>query len=150
METDQEIKNRFEESYTKTDSCWVWNKSLTQSGYGRFWSRDKTRRAHRVSYEYYKGPIPDGFVVCHTCDNPKCVNPEHLFLGTPKDNNQDKANKGRSRNGSEPLFSPREVAEIEDLLACGLFSQAVIASFYSVQQFTISRIKRKQYFKYFK
>ena len=81
--------------------CWEWNGSKRR-GYGRMTvgSRtDGTRRsvsAHRVSYELYHGEIPDGMEVCHTCDNPCCVNPEHLFIGTRQDNVDDRERKGRN------------------------------------------------------
>ena len=70
-------------------------------GYGRFHFRNKDWVAHRVSYVLHKGEIPDGLCVCHTCDNPSCVCPDHLFLGTIKQNNQDCARKGRRNNRGE-------------------------------------------------
>ena len=77
------------------NSCWEWQKSLTKSGYGRFAVHPKTYRAHIVSHLLLKGEIPEGKFVCHSCDNPKCVNPEHLWLGSAKENTRDMINKGR-------------------------------------------------------
>lgn len=97
---------RFWEKVTKTDSCWLWNSTLSSMGYGVIGIRTRDRRknsmvyAHRFSYELHNGTFDKSLVVCHKCDNPKCVRPEHLFVGTQTDNMRDCANKGRLRPGN--------------------------------------------------
>ncbi len=83
----------------KTDNCWLWNGPVDARGYGETMIKHKPKRAHRLAYEYTHGAIPPGLYVCHHCDNPLCVNPDHLFLGTAKDNTTDMVNKGRWRGG---------------------------------------------------
>ena len=91
------IKERFEENYTPVpeSGCWLWTGCVKAHGYGVIFIKNKTQYAHRVSWELHRGPIPDGLFVLHHCDVPSCVNPEHLFTGTQKDNIQDAAKKGR-------------------------------------------------------
>lgn len=81
--------------FIKKDDCWNWIGSIGKNGYGYFSKNSKAASAHRVSWEIHNGQIPDGLCVLHKCDNRKCVNPDHLFIGTYYDNIHDKINKGR-------------------------------------------------------
>lgn len=90
-------RQRFEAQIHRATSCWIWTGPRFKSGYGRASQGSKKRRAHRVAYEIFVGTIPDGMHVLHKCDNPPCVNPEHLFLGTHIDNMRDMEAKGRAR-----------------------------------------------------
>lgn len=91
----QKDVDRFMRSVEKTNSCWNWNKSTDTFGYGMFRVDGKLVNAHRFSYAISKGEIPEGLLVRHSCDNPKCVNPEHLLLGKQKDNMKDMDERGR-------------------------------------------------------
>ena len=90
------FRERFEKKIGNMDDCWEWIGGLSQFGYGHFFMRGKLEQAHRASWKIYKGKIPKGLCVCHTCDNRKCVNPKHLWLGTRNDNIQDMIKKGRA------------------------------------------------------
>ncbi len=90
---------RFHERYAKTDGCWPWLGRRNRAGYGRLSVSRRSLAAHRVSYAIHNGRDPGELFVCHACDNPSCVNPNHLWLGTVLDNNRDSYAKGRSRNG---------------------------------------------------
>lgn len=90
---------RFWSKVATCDACWLWRASVTSAGYGQFVSEQKHYLAHRLAWELTNGPISPGFFVCHHCDNRRCVNPSHLFLGTHLDNMADMRQKGR---GSQP------------------------------------------------
>lgn len=75
--------------------CQLWTRAYDSYGYGSLGFRGRSLRAHRLSYETYVGPIPNGLLVCHSCDTPACINPKHLFLGTDKENTRDSLRKGR-------------------------------------------------------
>jgi len=83
------------------EQCWPWQGAKLKTGYGVVKHRCKQYKAHRASFAIHRGQIPGGMFVCHHCDNPSCVNPSHLFLGTPQDNMTDKVQKGRQSRGEE-------------------------------------------------
>ena len=129
--------------------CWEWQGARASNGYGRITvgSRlDGTRRnlaPHRLSYEQHVGPIPDGMFVCHTCDNPACVNPAHLFLGTPADNMADKVRKGRQarhESHGRAKLTACAVQAIREELAAGA-RQIDIAAKYGIAQTQVSAVK---------
>lgn len=103
------------------DACWEWKRSKHPQGYGQwrpYGVKTKLYRTHRMVWEFANGPIPDGMHICHTCDNPPCCNPAHLFLGTAKDNMQDKAAKGRAPGRDmHGLNNPRAKLTEKDVIA---------------------------------
>lgn len=140
------IKERILERIKKDDAgCWIWQGSRFKDGYGAIGiRRTGSKRAHRVSYEAFNGPITDGAWVLHRCDVPACVNPEHLFLGTPSDNTRDMLAKERRhilRGESHPMvrFSERFVWGVRQLRKLGA-SISEIASMYGLSYFAIHQL----------
>ncbi len=93
------IGERFWSNVALGDGCWLWTAGGNSKGYGHFWVNGHQCQATHVSWELTHGPVPNGKWVLHKCDNPPCVRPDHLFLGTPLNNTQDMVAKGRSYNG---------------------------------------------------
>jgi hypothetical protein len=102
------------------DSCWEWTGALTSKGYGEIIYKRKNWLAHRFSYEYFIGPIPEGLNVLHKCDNPKCVNWHHLVAGTQQENIQDMIGKGREnllflKKGEKSPNSKLTQAQVDEI-----------------------------------
>jgi hypothetical protein len=94
------LEERFWNKVQKTDGCWLWTGYKKDTGYGLIYSGDlsgKQERAHRISWILHNGPIPDNLHVLHKCDNPSCVRPDHLFLGTHQENMDDRERKKRRK-----------------------------------------------------
>lgn len=100
----------------KSDGCWEWTGPRTPFGHGHLNHRNKRVYAHRLSWELHNGPIPDGMSVCHRCDNPPCVNPAHLWLGSHGDNLRDMATKGRQGLHLAPAKAVRGEAHHRSVL----------------------------------
>ena len=129
--------------------CWVWQGAKDRDGYGRF-GGSAPRRAHRRSYQMEYGVLPADALVCHRCDNPSCVNPDHLFLGTHADNHADRGVKGRTASGERNGFhrlTADEVADIRARYAAGGVTQVTLAKTFGVCSATISNITSRRYWK---
>ena len=128
------MEARFLTKVNKTDGCWLWTGSISRR-YGMFRVNGKNKRANRVAYELWKGEIPAGLHVLHSCDEPKCVNPEHLRTGTNDDNIRDKIERGRCadtkgvKNGNAKLTED-DVREIR--VMCGFFNRSEVARMFGV------------------
>lgn len=124
--------------------CWEWTGGTVTGGYGSFYFEGKNRRAHRVSYEVFCGQIPDGFDVCHHCDNPPCINPEHLFVGTTAANIADMFAKGRNScvRGSEQHLSKLSEADVVAIREAKGFLLRELAVKFGVHVSVISKIRK--------
>lgn len=131
----------------EVDDCWEWTGHLWSNGYGNFKLFNGGYLAHRLSYYLHYGELPGDLSVCHKCDNRKCVNPHHLFLGTTQDNIDDMMRKGRKKPARgekvyQAFLTSSQVAEIKWLLLNTRMTHKNIASLYSIpNQNTVSRIK---------
>lgn len=147
--------NRFWEkvSIQESDTCWIWLAAKDYDGYGKFVVKGKSYYAHRVAYMIDVGIIPNNLCICHTCDNPSCVNPNHLFLGTPADNIHDMDAKGRRKTTKGQSFTSGEsngqakltrndIQTIRSLYDTGEYFQDDLAEMFNVSRSCISKITR--------
>jgi hypothetical protein len=137
-------EERFHSRYNKkgTNECWEWTAGKITVGYGQMWFNGKMWTAHRIAV-LLDGRDPEGYVVRHECDNRKCVNPNHLLLGTHLDNMDDRNKRDRLAKGSSigiAKLTEADIPTIMYLLSHGV-SQTAIAKQFGVSQVTISNIK---------
>lgn len=142
------LRDKIRANHERRDgsACWEWQRARNRKGYGHMRWGGKVHGAHRLAYEAFVGPVEDLHVL-HCCDNPRCVNPDHLFLGTHADNMADKMAKGRARGGrlcgeahSQAKLTEADVIEIRSRLALG-HTQHAIAADLGVSQKLVSQIK---------
>jgi len=137
----------------KEDSeCWEWLKSTNKQGYGHLNINNKLCRANRIAYKISYGIIPSGLCVLHTCDNPLCVNPNHLWLGTHNDNMRDKVLKGRCSHLKEELNPNSKLTKIDVLTIRNLYdmngyTQYKLAELYNVTRSCIKHVVNKDVWK---
>lgn len=136
-----DFKSKFLAKTIAGDGCRIWTAGKFKSGYGKLRVGARTCYAHRVAYEMFCGPIPDGMVVCHSCDNPACVSHEHLFLGTHADNVRDKIAKGRGARGTMQGSAKLTDKDVLAIRASKGVTQQLLGEQFGVHQVTISKIR---------
>lgn len=146
------VLKRFEDKYIPepNSGCWLWDAYVNPFGYGMMRVGPRMELSHRVSYALFVDEIPECILICHKCDVPGCVNPEHLFSGTDADNNADMIAKGRSNPAhigmchSLAKLNDNDVMEIRTKLTFSGLTNIEISEIYNVSPSTISRVIRGQ------
>lgn len=138
--------NRIWNKVEKTDTCWWWIGAKGSNGYGNINLNGKTYQITRLIYEIYKGVIPNKHQICHTCDNPTCVNPDHLFIGTALENQRDCTQKKR-RGDVTPNVLRGRYLEVKKLYIEEKLTMAQIAKIMNVTKPSIWYIINKKFFK---
>jgi len=149
MVIDKETLDRYWEKVDVKgpDDCWEWLAGKHRDGYGHFRFQGNTRKSHRAAWMIENGEIPKGICVLHRCDNPGCVNPAHLFLGTHKDNSRDAAKKGRLPRGENHCDSKLTISQVLKIRASDK-RQTALARQYNVSRRNIGLIKNRETWKH--
>jgi hypothetical protein len=141
-----DLLERFWSHVHKTDGCWLWTGGKDRDGYGMFTQDDTTIKAHRFSWFIHNGPIQSQRFVCHTCDSPDCIRPDHLFLGDPKDNSGDMVSKSRQAAGQRSGKNKLTNEQVEYIRSIpghrGLNTE--LATLYGVDKGTIGLIRNNR------
>lgn len=143
-----DLQTRFDAKWQPepNSGCWLWLGSADKNGYGKIYVDGQSRLAHRISYALHCHEIPDGAHICHKCDTPSCVNPNHLFLGDHRSNMADKKRKGRASSlkgegNGRALLTEAQAIEIIALLAAGKISVMALSRRLQVSYDAIYKIR---------
>lgn len=152
-ETREQTENRFWKHVKANGDCLEWASSKNHNGYGRFGLNNKVIRAHRMSWILAHGEIPGGLLVLHRCDNRSCVNPNHLFLGTAKDNTHDCMKKGRHMNMTGECnqfakLSPESVKYMRHLYWAERRTPEELAEFFGCKKNNIANVVYRRTWKH--
>ena len=165
MNFNPDVLKRFWNKVQKTDACWLWTASIGSHGYGQLNIEGKPETAHRLSWLIHNGNIPSGLFICHTCDNRRCVNPDHLFLGTQSDNMRDALSKGKSclaqpnvmvahpekrhwgSKNPRSKLTEEQVKEMRSMYTPGQITMAQIAEKYGVTRHAVGNIVKRRLWK---
>lgn len=144
------VAQRFEENiFHSPDGCWYWLGAPQFTGYGTIRKNSVSISAHRLSYEFYKGPIPDGLWVLHTCDNKLCVNPDHLYAGTHAQNTLDAVSRGRFNPAKGSKHCCAKVNEVDVLeIRASKKTTKELAKIYNIGERAILLIKDRTNWKH--
>jgi len=141
---------RFMEKVEVTENCWIWKGFKTAKGYGQIGkgkAGEPILRAHRVSWEFAYGEIEEGLLVCHKCDNPSCVKPSHLFLGTPQENSSDMVMKGRNGSGFNVYnakYTDEMIEKVRSEYESGHFTQRELADKFGIARSYMNKLLNGQ------
>lgn len=143
-------ENHFWSKANKTENCWLWTNALDEDGYGYYKIQQHTIKAHRVAFFLQHDYLTDGLYVLHTCDNPACVNPAHLYEGTPLKNMQDKCARNRQARGSKLArkMTYEKAQEIRLLYDTRTYSQQQLATQFGCSQVLVSKIVREEIWRF--
>ena len=143
-------EERFWEKVDQSGDCWLWRAAtVSHMGYGHFWNGERVELAHRYSWRLANGAIPDGALILHACDVPRCVNPEHLYPGDHLQNARDKRKRGREANtvgsaNGRALVNENDVAVIRLLWINSGLNQSQIGAMYGISRQAVSAIVRRE------
>lgn len=133
------LDNKFE--INSQTGCWEWVKAINDQGYGISWYGGKTISAHRLSYILHKGSIPEKRFIIHSCDNKKCINPDHLSIGTPAENSSDMVSKKRQAFGERVGTAKLTEEQVKEIRISNLSSRK-LSKLYNISKTNILDIKR--------
>lgn len=151
---DMTVEERFWSKVSKTDGCWIWQGTRGRSGHGALKVAGKMVGAHRLSWEFANGPIPPGAYICHRCDNPPCVCPNHLYAGDSTTNMRDRVERGDRgawASGSDhvnAVLTEDQVSDLRRLHQTGQWSQRQLAAHFGIAQVSVGRIVRREYWRH--